>query len=171
MLTPSLIAMALFGLTQPSTVRTRFVHVSPWTVAVRADRFTGSTTCSAHMRGVHLEGPVATFELGRSVDASDALYRLDLGPARFVHALPVTEQVSAYIRPSDSLSNPSGGRVVLPLTSLAGVKRVDIRPEPTRSVATFDLSGLPAVLRAEAAAGCSPAAPATDPALVPAPGA
>jgi hypothetical protein len=156
MIAPSLIAMALFGLNYPSTVQTRTLHVRPWAITVRSDRFTGVAACTAHMGGVQVKDGLAAFELGRSVDASNAVYRLDLGAPHLARGEDIAGRVAYDSGRTGSLSNPSGGRVVLPLSILSGVQRVDIRAEDPHHVATFNLSALPRVLAAEAAAGCQP---------------
>jgi hypothetical protein len=172
MIASSLIAMALFGLSQPSTVQTRTLHLRPWAISVRSDRFTGVTTCTARMGRVHIMGGLAIFDLGPSVDTSDAIYRLDLGAAHLARGGDIAERVAYDSERRGSLTNPSGGRVALPLSILTGVRRVDIRAEDPHHVVTFDISALPKVLASEAAAGCQPdahapaipvsAAPAAD---------
>lgn len=156
MIAPSLIAMALFGLSQPSTVQTRTVHLRPWTIAIRSDRFTGVATCTAMTRGVHVKDGLAVFELGSTVDTSNALYRLDLGPARLARGADIAERTAYDSGRTDNLGNPSSGRVVLPIALLNGVRRVDIRGEDPHHVATFDVSALAKALAAETAAGCQP---------------
>jgi hypothetical protein len=154
MIASSLIALAVFGFGQPPMIKTHAVRVRPWTIEVRTDRFTGLTACSARMKGVRLEGTLAVFDLGRDVDASDALYRLDLGAAHSARGSNITERTAYSSVQTPDVENPSGGRIALPIAELAGVKRIDIRPNPKHYVQTYDISALPKVLDAESAAGC-----------------
>ncbi len=61
------------------------------------------------------------------------------------------------------LDNPSDGLVAVPLAAVVGVAHIDIRANAKTRPVGFDLTGLPAVLKAQAAQGCTAA---HDPALV-----
>ena len=151
-----LLTSLLFGL-HTSSVQTRHVAVRPWTIKVRSDSFTGAVTCSARSHDVIVNGPLAVFQLGADVDATSAIYRLDLGAGRPARGSNFDEALASNLARKPRLTNASGGRLGVPSSELLGVKRVDIRTSPSAPVRTFDVSGLGRVRDAELAAGCQDA--------------
>ena len=80
MLTAVIAALAWLG-SHSNTVRKTDHPVAGWTVTVRTDRFTGGVSCQARRGAVLLQGPVAVFAFARDVDTTDAIYRINQGPA------------------------------------------------------------------------------------------
>jgi hypothetical protein len=140
------VLIGLLGLGQPGQIEAKQFNIQGWQVTVSRDRFTGSVTCRATDRGMSLSSDAIVFKFGRHVDTSKAFYRLDLGPAYAVADQPV--EIDA------PLENPSAGAVALPVALLAGVTRVDIRPNALSPSQSFDVKSVPAVLQFEREHAC-----------------
>jgi hypothetical protein len=142
------------GLGQPGQIETKRFNVQAWRVTVSTDRFTGSVSCRAVNRGMSLSSGAVVFRFGRHVDTSRAAYRLDLGPAYSVSDQPVNQELRHIVEVDAPLENPSAGVVALPVAVLAGVGRVDIRPNVSSASQRFDVKSLPTVLKFERDHAC-----------------
>ena len=146
-------AAAPFG-TQARQVDVSSVRKADWTLNIRRDNFTKTTTCSLKTRSVEFHNGVVIFRLGVSVDTDDAWFRIDDGPARGVSETVRQDQQLGYFSGHGPIDNPSGGEVALPRSYLDGAKRVTIRATPRSTPRLFDLTALPDALAAAKAGGC-----------------
>jgi hypothetical protein len=148
------VLIGLLGLGQPGQIEAKQFNIQGWQVTVSRDRFTGSVTCRATDRGMGLSSDAIVFKFGRHVDTSKAFYRLDLGPAYAVADQPVNQELRHIVEIDAPLENPSAGAVALPVALLAGVTRVDIRPNALSPSQSFDVKSVPAVLQFEREHAC-----------------
>lgn len=139
---------------QPRQVDVSTVHKAGWTVNIRRDNFTKTTTCTLKTRSVEFHSGVVVFRMGASVNTDDAWFRIDDGPARSVADLVRQDQDLGYFSGQGPIDNPSGGEVGLPRASLDGAKHVTIRATPRSAPRLFDLTALPDLLAAAKARGC-----------------
>ena len=139
---------------QPKQVDAWSVHKADWTVNIRRDNFTKTTTCSLKSQAVEFHNAVVVFRLGPSVNTDDAFFRIDGGPARGVGETVRQDQQLGYFSGRGPIDNPSGGEVALPRSYLEGAKQVTIRATPRSKPRLFDLSQLPEALAAAKAGGC-----------------
>ena len=147
-MTALMFALFLFGSHGPKVQR---YSVKPWVLTVTQDRFTGAKTCTAKARGVRLDGERLTFDLGRYVENTEAVYRLDDGAAQKLSALPS----DAGYRESFHFDPARDGHLAFfAVADVAGVHKLSIRAADKGPVASFDLSALPKLLDGEKGAGC-----------------
>jgi hypothetical protein len=138
---------------KPSLRRTR---IGQWTLVVRRDRFSGATNCELRARAMSYARGVVTFRFGRGVQTYDAIYRVDDGPAVSWRVNAMTLASTGALAQSDDLANPSGGRVVTPLSVLSGAQTITIRPALGKKPHTFKVADLPSAMAAAEAADCGP---------------
>jgi hypothetical protein len=146
--------VGLFGLGPQGPIEEQRLDLQGWRITVSQDRFTGAVSCRAARRDMSLTATAVVFRFGRHVDTSKAVYRLDEGPAYAVADEPVNQDLRHIAEVGAPLENPSAGFVALPVARLASIKRVDIRPNIKSPPQSFDVSGVPAVLRLEQAKSC-----------------
>jgi hypothetical protein len=150
MIAATLVALALFGepqsLFERGQTTTHHHHVGGWTVRVIWDRFTGETSCTVRKGRVELQNDVLIFHAPEEVDTSDAVFRIDGGPARSVHEATYEDQRRGYYRNGGPLENPSAGEVALPTYYVTGAKWVYIRANPRRAPDAFDVRNFPEAL-------------------------
>ena len=143
-----LAALLFFG--SPKSEVQHFT-IKPWVVTVTHDKFTGAAVCSARARGLRLDGDRLSLDVGREVEATEAVYRMDAGPAQKLSSL-VSD---GDYRESFHFDPERDARLVFLKTSdVAGVQKVFVRPDSRHGVASFDLAALPKVIAAEKGAGC-----------------
>jgi hypothetical protein len=122
---------------------------------VSKDQFTGHVACRVKGRHLTVQNGVVVFDLGAHTDTSAAVYRLDRGPAHAdLASLPPSLNWGSVLDRTP-LDNPSDGLVAVPLAAFVGVAHIDIRANAKTQPVGFDLTGLPAVLKAAAAQGCA----------------
>jgi hypothetical protein len=150
MIVATLVALSLFGERQSVFERgqtiTRHHHVEGWTVRVLWDRFTGATSCTVRKGHVELRNDVLVFHAPTWLDTSDAVFRIDGGPARSVHEATYEDQRRGYYRIGGPVENPSAGEVALPSYYVTDAKWVYIRADAGRAPDGFDVRGFPAAL-------------------------
>ena len=157
MLAAAALALSLLGSHDEPQVATRALAVGDWTAKVRTDRFTGEVTCSLTGQGMSFHRDTVVFHLGRSIDSSQAFFRVDAGAARSVREPRVENETHGFFLDSGPIDNPSGGRVALPLSMVKDAKQVLIRASTKHSPRAFDVSHLGEALTAAKAAGCKDA--------------
>jgi hypothetical protein len=150
MIAASLVALVLFGERQSffehGQTITQHHHVAGWTVRVIWDRFTGETSCTVRKGHVELKDDVLVFHSPTWVDTSDAVFRIDGGPARSVHEATYEDQRRGYYRSGGPVENPSAGEVALPSYYVTHAEWVYIRAGAGRAPEGFDVRGFPAAL-------------------------
>jgi hypothetical protein len=158
MIAAALVALSLFGERQSILERgqtiTRHHHVAGWTVRVLWDRFTGDISCTVRKGAVELLNDVLVFHASAWVDTSDAVFRIDGGPARSVHEATYEDQRRGYYRQGGPLENPSAGAVALPSYYVTNAKWVYIRADAKRAPDGFDVRGFPQALALARAQKC-----------------
>ena len=162
MIVATLAALSLFAdhplLGGGQTISHRRV-VGAWTVNVIWDRFTGDTRCTVRSGDIELQKDVLIFHAASWVDTSDAVFRIDGGPARSVREATYEDQRRGYYREGGPLENPSAGEVALPTYYVTGAKWVYIRANPRRAPDAFDVRGFSealALARAQKCPGLGP---------------
>ena len=156
MIAATMLALSLFSAHQTIT---RHHHVGGWTVRVIWDRFTGDISCTVRKGRVELQNDVLVFRSPEWVDTSDAIFRIDAGPARSVHEATYEDQRRGYYRHGGPLANPSDGEVALPTYYVTGAKYVWIRPDVRQEPWRFDVSRFAdalALARSEKCPGLGP---------------
>ncbi|MDP3196632.1 hypothetical protein [Tabrizicola sp.] len=132
----------------------RYTPTKGWVLEVRQDGFTQTKTCILKARRMVYRTGVVTFQLRKSLNTANALYRLDAGPALSVGLVgPRAAGLGAEFK-SDNTKNPSDGRVHIPASELKGFSTVFIRTPSQRRATAFDLNGLGQALAAAKAQGC-----------------
>lgn len=147
-------ALAIFGV-HSNTIQKTSIRVDGWTVIVRKDLFTGSVSCGARRGDVRLQDAVVVFSLGRDIDTSDAVYRLNLGAAHSVRDVALRDRVLGARITTEPIDNPSRGLVVLPVSDLLDVDNIWIRATANTPPRRFVVSGLRDVMAKEQTATCS----------------
>jgi hypothetical protein len=141
---------------------TRRHKIGRWTLEVTHDPFTGVIGCRLLAHGMTLEAGVMRFDFGANVRTFEAVYRIDGGPATAWRANAMELAAAGAPLESESLDNPSGGRVLTPLKALIGARAIAIRPSPASEARTYQLVGLGQALHAAAGAGCGADFPDND---------
>jgi hypothetical protein len=112
--------------------------VEGWRVRVKEDRFGASRSCSITRQSVSVSHGEAVFQFGKGSDTSSAVYRIDNGaPVQAI--MPDADRLTDNM---SQLTNPSGGRVKVPLDQLALARQVQIRPSGRAKARSFDVAGL-----------------------------
>jgi hypothetical protein len=162
MIAAALLALSLFGdkpLLEPSQTVTRHRHVGGWTVKISHDRFTGAVSCAMAKGHVEFRTDALIFHLNRDADTSDAVFRIDGGPAHNVHEATYDDERRGFYRNGGPLANPTGGEVVLPSFYVTGAKWVFIRAVPNREPDAFDVRRFADALALARANGCPDVGP------------
>jgi len=158
MIAAALFALSLFGERQTLFERGQQIttrhHVGGWTVRVSWDRFTGAISCAVNKGRVEFSNDVLIFHSNPEVDTSDAIFRVDGGPARSVREATYDDQRRGYYRSGGPLANPSAGEVALPSFYVTGAKWVYIRANPGRAPDGFDVRHFPEALALARAKKC-----------------
>jgi hypothetical protein len=137
--------------TTPTLHRRR---VGQWTLEIIHDPFTDRTSCRLHAHAMTY-GPVAvTFQFPASENTFGATYKIDDGPATSWRVNAMTLASRGVALQTEDLTNPSGGRVLAPVSALINAHSITIRPSAYLPARTFKLADLPAALEAGRAAGC-----------------
>ena len=147
-------ALAIFG-SYATTLHKSTVKSAGWTISVRRDSFVGATTCEARRGAVQLKNATALFAFGPDVDTSEAVYRIDAGPAHSVNDVAFRLRTMGAPQTLEPIGNPSRGLVVLLAADLMAAQNVWIRPSPKVAPRRFSVSGLSAVAEREAALACA----------------
>ena len=149
-----------FGQSQTATKEFRLPE---WKIATYKDRFTGEVRCRVYQGTVrHPEitysSRTVAFHFRTSTNTIEAAFRLDSGPVK-AWRLEYPKLVKLGVQlEGDSLENPTGGLVVLPIEDVANVHTVTIRPTPKSSPKTFGIDGLSDAVANAIAHGCDPGA-------------
>lgn len=134
-------------------------HVGGWTVRAHLERFTGAHVCSVTRPKVTVERQAVVFHLPRSVDTSGAVYRIDGGAPFWSRNDQAELARQGFALHGDSLTNPSGGLVRIPLDRLASGRSVEIEAAADHRPFRFSVYGLDTALAAAKATGCAEAGP------------
>lgn len=154
---PLLIASAfglhLWGARAPAVERHR---LDQWTYELHHDAFTGKLTCNLESRNISILHGAAVFRFGNGVDTSDAVFRVDDGPAESARALALDLLHRGVSVQDEALANPSRGLVMIPVERLEQAREVTIRPSVGARPRKFLVVGLKAALAAAQSSGCDP---------------
>jgi hypothetical protein len=116
----------------------RSYAVEGWRVRIKEDRFSASRSCSITRHSVSVSQGWAVFQFGERSDTSSAVYRIDNGaPVQAI--MPDADRLTDNM---SQLTNPSGGRVKVPLDQLTLARQVQIRPSGRDRARSFDVAGL-----------------------------
>lgn len=144
------------GEVEARTARRVAERSGDWRLIVRRDPFAETASCrisNRRARVVWRRGALG-FRFKRSLDVSDAVYRLDGGvPRAWRDDLPELVRLRVEIDGRD-LRAPTDGIVWIPLGALRGVATVQVQPRRGARARAFDVRGFDdASARAERA-GC-----------------
>lgn len=158
-LLPIMIALWPFGI-HGQTQKSRYL-IPAWHVDTVRDRFDNHIVCRVFQGNAsrptvsYTRGAVA-FGFARSRNTLDADFRIDDGPARpWTSVYPALVGAGATL-PGTSMTNPTQGLVLLPMTTLAGATTVTIRARPSDNPRVFSIGGLSDALAAARRLGCDP---------------
>lgn len=119
----------------------RYQAAPGWTLNVRHDGFSGTTSCLIKGRKMTYRHGVLTFHFSPRTDTANALYRVDQGPAQSVGLVaPEAAGLGAEFK-SKNTKNPSDGKVHIPTSHLEAAQTVAVRPNKQRRATSFSLSG------------------------------
>ncbi len=145
------------GARPPSTtVTSRHERVGQWLLTVTRDPFAQTTVCDLRGRSMLLARGAMTFYFGGKTETLDALYKVDDGRAVSWRVNAVALAASGALTQSEDLANPSGGRVAVPVKTLAGARYISIRPSLHVRARVYSVADLPAALARADADGCGP---------------
>lgn len=133
--------------------------IPAWHVDATRDRFTGKMICRVYQGqrahpDVAYERDTLAFRFGRRLNTLQADFRVDGGPARPWTATYPTLIGSGATLAGSSMTNPTGGLVILPTALLANAITVTIRPFPGKRPQTFAIGGLGDALASARRLGC-----------------
>ena len=132
-----------------------------WKIATYKDRFTGDVRCRVYQGAVHhplitYSSRTVAFHFKVSLNTTDAYFRLDSGAVKAWRVeYPKLLKLGVQLE-GDSLENPTGGLVVLPVEDLTNVHSVTIRPTSKSSPRTYGIDGLSDAVANAVAHGCDP---------------
>lgn len=129
-------------------------RVGPWRIAVKKDRFSGDVTCSIGARGVSFRRDTLIFRLARAGDATNAVFRVDGGPARPISETFDTVEAHGFFPQRGWILDPQGGEAALPAAVVSRARAVTIRLAPKSHPRQFAIARLAEARAAAAAAGC-----------------
>lgn len=132
----------------PTRVEHHVYRVGRWRLEVTHDLFAASTKCRLAQGRAVVDRGRLVWSLGPKVDTLHAVVRIDGGA-------PHT-QSEGDLPASANTSNPSDGRVVLPLPAVAGARRVQVRAGPANRVHDLTVARLDEALAAAGRLGCAP---------------
>jgi hypothetical protein len=132
----------------------RLFGVDGWRIAVDRDTFTGAVSCSLRAKRVYFRSGALIFRLGRGVETTHAVFRLDAGPARPVTEAFHEDEARGIFPQRGWIDDPAGGDVALPAAYVMGARQVWIRATPAHQPYPFNVSRVAEALAAAKAAGC-----------------
>jgi hypothetical protein len=152
-----LIAAALsqffFADPSPAYVQTRYA-LAGWRISVNRDTFTAAVSCSLSGPEMRFKAGTLIFSLGKGVETTHAVYRLDGGAPAPVSATFREDAANGFFPERGWIDDPAGGEVALPASRLKGVKRLWIRASPDYLPRYFNISRFGEALAGAKAAGC-----------------
>lgn len=147
-----LLGIHLFG--NPNIHR-EYHRVGSWRYITEYDNFTKSESCRLRARRMEYKDGAVWFRFGKRADTTNAWFQIDNERARPWRQL-FPDLIRHHIRYIDesSLSNPSGGEVIIPIDVLSGASKVTIRATANSRPKTFRIAGLAAALKSAQDNGC-----------------
>lgn len=142
-------------------VQTSRYGLQGWRIDVRHDRFAGRTRCVIHRGDVSSEHGVVAFHFHHWIDTANAEFRIDGQQAQPVGTVVVEVAGLGERLETSNITNPSGGKVALPLRLVEGARVVSIRPNARSNHRDFDLKGFGAAVAAARVQGCDLGSPAS----------
>jgi hypothetical protein len=145
-----------FGSSQTAT---QHYQVPAWNIRVTRDKFTQARTCLVFQGKrnkplVSYDHGAVAFHFGSRLNTTKASFRIDDGPVRsWDEVYPALVATGARLE-GRSLDNPTGGKVMIPLSLLREAHVVTIRPTMTKRARSFGIDGLGDVLGSSRALGC-----------------
>jgi len=140
------------------TETSRYV-IPAWHVETVRDRFTQRRVCHVfqgnrhHPKVSYSRGTLA-FAFPRSRNTLEAEFSVDGGPARpWTSVYPAVVATGATL-PGTSMTNPTQGLVILPVSALKGAIRVTIRSRPNDKPRVFSIAGLADAIASGGRLGC-----------------
>lgn len=152
-------ASGLLSFAGSQTVAQHF-QVPAWNIRVLRDKFTGDHQCMIFQGKrrtpmVSYAHGVVSFQFSKQLNTVKASFKIDGGAVEPWDAVyPALAQTGAQLE-GRSLDNPTGGKVMMPLSVLHGAHVVIIRPTPTKHPVRFSIDGLGDVLASAHNLGCT----------------
>jgi len=146
-----------FGSSQTSTDNYR---VPAWNIRVVSDKFTGAKKClvfqgKRHKPLVSYDHGAVAFQFARKLNTTKAAFQIDGGPVRaWDDVYPALVQTGAQLE-GRSLANPTGGKVIIPLSALKAAHVVVIRPTPKSRPQSFAIQGMGDMIASAQGLGCN----------------
>ncbi len=130
----------------PTQVTSHLYSAGSWRLRVTRDAFARTTACHVGRRDAEVRRGALIWKLGRGVDTSQAVWRIDAGEPR--------RQSLLDLPASANLDNPSDGRLAVPVALLAGARSVETRPSPHAHVRRLDVAHLDELIATADRLGC-----------------
>jgi hypothetical protein len=144
----------------PQTTTKEF-SLPVWRIATYKDRFTSQVRCRVYQGPlrrplISYSSKAVAFHFKAPMNTTEAYFRLDSGPVKAWRTeYPKLVKLGVQLE-GDSLENPTGGLVILPIEDLANIHTVTIRPTPKSTPRTFGIDGLTDAVANAVAHGCDP---------------
>ena len=126
-----------------------------WTIRTRSDNFSSQTFCHITARSADYVRGTVTLYLGRKIDTSTAVLRIDHGRPLKASVDIVELAKSGVAVYNDTLDNPSGGMIRVSDQRVVGAHVVEVEPKPGSAVTKFNIDGLKQALAFASVAGCA----------------
>lgn len=134
--------------------------IPAWHIDATLDRFTGRRICRVYQGS--RRRPTASYQRGtlafrfaRGLDTTRADFRVDDGPAKAWTSVYPTLIGSGATLTGKSMTNPTGGLVILPVSEFENAATVTLRSAPRSRPRTFSVSGLRDALASAQRLGCN----------------
>ncbi len=141
---------------RPQVTRHRYV-TGGWLLTVGRDHFTDALTCSLKTRTMRYRSETVIFHLGRGLETTHAVYKIDDGPAAPVSDAFHEVEAHGFFPRRGWVDDPAGGDVALPVSYLRDADRVSIRASTRMAPAEFKVNRLDDALDRARAEGCTEA--------------
>jgi len=128
--------------------------LGPWYIAVRPDRFAGTTGCQLHTREVSLQRDTLIFRVAPQGDTTGAVFRVDSGPPHRIAETYDAVEARGFFPQRGWIVDPNGGEAALPVAYVAGAKVVTLRVTPRQQPHRFNVARLADAEASAKALGC-----------------
>ena len=151
-------------------INAKSYHLAGWEMRIQRDGFTSQTRCQLFAPADLRQGQISyapgvlSFHFPAELDVAGAWYRVDDAPARAWRDDYPALTARRVSLEGASLTNPTGGVVLVPQEVLAGARSVTIRADRNSTPKRFRLKGFEQALASARANGCTdPASFAREP--------
>ena len=127
-----------------------------WVLTVRTDPFDGQISCTLQAPRMEVRYGAVVFHFEHYIDTFPAEYRIDAGPGKSWRVNAAALAARGVSLETDDATNPSGGKVAIPLSEVLPAQAVWIRPSVRERHARFLIGPLKQMVEAAGRQGCGP---------------